>query len=110
MELAQGPPLLETLREKLVQHVVTEHFLESGTVPAAGWHPCSARSHTAGETERVQVKHACLNAAARSGGNYTSLESKRTLRKLALFAKVKMSSHRSSISAFQTVMVGPMDM
>lgn len=81
MELAQGPPLLETLREKLVQHVVTEHFLESGTVPAAGWHPCSARSHTAGETERVQVKHACLNAAARSGGNYTSLESKRTLRK-----------------------------
>lgn len=37
-------------------------------------------------------------------------ESKRTLRKLALFAKVKMSSHRSSISAFQTVMVGPMDM
>lgn len=51
-------------------------------MPAAGWHPCSARSHTAGETERVQVKHTCLNAAARSGGNYTSLlNPKRTLRK-----------------------------
>ena len=82
MELAQGPPLSATLlREKLGQHVVTEHFLESGTVPGAGWHPCSARSHAAGETEEVQVRYTCLNAAARSGGNYTSFESKRTLRK-----------------------------
>lgn len=61
MELAQGPPLSATLlREKLVQHVVTEHFLESGTVPGAGWHPCSARFHAAGETEEVQVKYTCL--------------------------------------------------
>lgn len=55
MELAQGPPLSATLlREKLAQHVVTEHFLESGTVPGAGWHPCSSRPRAQEKQKRCK--------------------------------------------------------